>query len=406
MPKGPGGADLLSQYDLAKLGFKTEVSEPASFDYLNGKTQPAGLLRSVFQSLYDAAKDDTRVSHALAPSNYQRLLNRIDSGAGEYSPMDYLRALHNPAYREVVQKTIVKHPSDWYHSKSDSIWQRFLDPLKKEAPEWKKYSEAFLDKMTWMQDVTKEKLGRSLWHMHPVMFLGALKPIGYGVTYDQLKRIFPQASDEDLNTVVNDLRGKLETYKLNTPTRLRHFFSQIKGEVGPQMKGKTEGFQFSPDALRSFSRYYRQHSSEADQDGYAKNARGVIIRRADEQAIGRKHYLRLNGNRQTNPDDGYNFRGRGLIQITGYEKYNGFPTDYHKYWSDNAPDSVSNPDIINEMPYAIRSAIWYWLKYKPYSEDKGRGYEDVGDVTRIVNGGDMGLAERKIAYRLCEQVFL
>ncbi|MEN5017990.1 N-acetylglucosaminidase [Erwinia sp. Eh17-17] len=175
VPKGPGGADLLSQYDLAKLGFKTEVSEPASFDYLNGKTQPAGLLRSVFQSLYDAAKDDTRVSHALAPSNYQRLLNRIDSGAGEYSPMDYLRALHNPAYREVVQKTIVKHPSDWYHSKSDSIWQRFLDPLKKEAPEWKKYSEAFLDKMTWMQDVTKEKLGPSLWHMHPVMFLGMFK---------------------------------------------------------------------------------------------------------------------------------------------------------------------------------------------------------------------------------------
>ena len=175
VPKGSAGADLLSQYDLAKLGFKTEISEPASFDYLNGKTQPTGLIRSVFQSLYDAAKDDTRISHALVPFNYQRLLKRIDSGAGEYSPMDYLRALHNPAYREVVQKTIVKHPSDWYHSKSDSVWQTFLEPLKKEAPEWKKYSEAFLDKLTWMQDVTTEKLGPSLWHMHPVMFLGMLK---------------------------------------------------------------------------------------------------------------------------------------------------------------------------------------------------------------------------------------
>ncbi|MCP5787092.1 hypothetical protein NL329_29675, partial [Klebsiella pneumoniae] len=47
--------------------------------------------------------------------------------------------------------------------------------LKKEAPEWKKYSEDFLDKMAWMQDVSTEKLGPSLWHMHPILFLGTLK---------------------------------------------------------------------------------------------------------------------------------------------------------------------------------------------------------------------------------------
>ncbi|MCX0501615.1 hypothetical protein D3M71_21075 [Erwinia billingiae] len=242
--------------------------------------------------------------------------------------------------------------------------------------------------------------------MHPVVFLEALKPIGDVVTYDQLKRIFPQASDEDINTVVNELRGKLDTFKLDTPTRRRHFFSQIKGEVGPKMEGKTESFQFSPDALRSFSRYYRQHSAEADQDGYEKDTRGIIVRRANEQEIGRKHYLRLNGNRQNNSDDGYNFRGRGLIQITGYGKYHGFPTDYHKYWTSDAPDSVTNPDIINEMPYAIRSALWFWISARVYTGDSGRGYEDVADVTAIVNGGTMGLAERMSAYKLCEEVLL
>lgn len=46
---------------------------------------------------------------------------------------------------------------------------------EKDAPEWKKYSEDFIDKMAWMQDVTTEKLGPSLWHMHPLMFLGALR---------------------------------------------------------------------------------------------------------------------------------------------------------------------------------------------------------------------------------------
>lgn len=178
--KGQAEPQLLSQYDLAKLGFKTETAEPTSFDYLDGKNQPVGFFRSLIDTLYQAATGDTRTSHALVKHNYQRLLDKIDSGSDRYSPMEYLRALHNPDYRDFIQKTIVKHPSDWYFKKDDAIWQPFLNALKKEAPEWKKYSEDFLDKMAWMQDVNKkrkEKLGPSLWHMHPLQFLGCLKQI-------------------------------------------------------------------------------------------------------------------------------------------------------------------------------------------------------------------------------------
>lgn len=170
--KGQAEPQLLSQYDLAKLGFKTETAEPVSFDYLDGKNQPTGFFRNLIDSLYQAATDDTRTSHALVKHNYQRLLDKIDSGSDRYSPMEYWKALHNPDYRDVIQKTIVKHPSDWYFKKGDAIWQPFLNALKKEAPEWKKYSEDFLDKVAWMQDVTTENLGPDLWHMHPIVFLG------------------------------------------------------------------------------------------------------------------------------------------------------------------------------------------------------------------------------------------
>ncbi|MCU2795762.1 hypothetical protein N8S06_03120 [Enterobacter hormaechei subsp. xiangfangensis] len=175
VPKGQAEPQLLSQYDLAKLGFRTETAEPASFDYLDGKNQPTGFFRNLIDSLYQAATNDPRTSHALVKHNYQRLLDKIDSGSDRYSPMEYWRALHNPDYRDVIQKTIVKHPSDWYFKKGDAMWQLFLNALKKDAPEWKKYSEDFIDKMAWMQDVTTEKLGPSLWHMHPLMFLGALR---------------------------------------------------------------------------------------------------------------------------------------------------------------------------------------------------------------------------------------
>ncbi|MEZ6876735.1 hypothetical protein [Enterobacter sp. KBR-315C3_2022] len=173
--KGQAEPQLLSQYDLAKLGFRTETAEPTSFDYLDGKNQPTGFFRNLIDSLYQSASADKRTSHALVKHNYQRLLDKIDSGSDNYSPMEYWRALHNPDYRDVIMKTIVKHPSDWYFKKGDAIWQPFLNALKKEAPEWKKYSEDFLDKMAWMQDVTTEKLGPEIWHMHPIMFLGSIR---------------------------------------------------------------------------------------------------------------------------------------------------------------------------------------------------------------------------------------
>jgi len=199
VPKGQAEPQLLSQYDLAKLGFRTETSEPTSFDYLDGKNQPVGFFRSLINSLYEAAAGDTRTSHALVKHNYQRLLDKIDSGSDRYSPMEYWRALHNPDYRDVIQKTIVKHPSDWYFKRGDAIWQPFLNALKKEAPEWKKYSEDFLDRMAWMQDVTTEKLGPSLWHMHPIMFLDAIKPKQrYIINYTQYSNTLEEAINKQM----------------------------------------------------------------------------------------------------------------------------------------------------------------------------------------------------------------
>jgi predicted chitinase len=172
------------------------------------------------------------------------------------------------------------------------------------------------------------------------------------------------------------------------------------------MKGVTESWEYSPTALKDFSAYYRAHPSEAEADGYLKDAAGRIIRRANQRAIGTKHFQRLNGNRATHPEDGYVFRGRGLIQITGYEKYSGYMRDYGEHWSGEVPDMINGPESINMMPHGIRSALWFWITKKPYTADKGLGLIDVRGVTYIVNGGYTGLREREKAFETIEKILV
>ncbi|HGY9605840.1 TPA: hypothetical protein ACOJO9_003101 [Enterobacter roggenkampii] len=255
VPKGQAEPQLLSQYDLAKLGFRTETAEPTSFDYLDGKNQPVGFFRSLINSLYEAATGDTRTSHALVKHNYQRLLDKIDSGSDRYSPMEYWRGLHNPDYREVIQKTIVKHPSDWYFKKGDAIWQPFLNALKKEAPEWKKYSEDFLDKMVWMQDVTTEKLGPELWHMPPIMFLGAIINIK-----KQHAGLFTVQDGKDALRKIYDKYGKDMSVIVERMFRIEttHFTSgqyQHCGAPGMEVHGTPPAYGWSSDFFAQHPEY-------------------------------------------------------------------------------------------------------------------------------------------------------
>lgn len=249
VPKDQVEPQLLSQYDLAKLGFRTEIAEPTSFDYLDGKKQPTGFFRSLINSLYEAAIDDSRTSHALVKHNYQRLLDKIDSGSDRYSPMEYWRALHNPDYRDVLQKTIVKHPSDWYFKKDDAIWQPFLNALKKDAPEWKKYSEDFLDKMAWMQDVTTEKLGPSLWHMHPIAFLGALIKKNTGWAHSKFANLLGSVESKNDYSAYNVTKtGKSVPHYNTNLTKMT--ISEVIDAQRERNMFATGRFQIIPETLK------------------------------------------------------------------------------------------------------------------------------------------------------------
>ncbi len=94
------------------------------------------------------------------------------------------------------------------------------------------------------------------------------------------------------------------------------------------------------------------------------------------------------------PGDGYRFRGRGFIQVTG--RYN-----YTKCGSALGLDLVKNPDMAAELITGARIAGWYW-KTRGLNTPSDAG--DIYRVTKLINGGYNGIDDRKKWYEKCKEV--
>ncbi|HDT6124546.1 pesticin C-terminus-like muramidase [Escherichia coli] len=165
---------LLSRYDLAGRGFEATEDNPVSFDHLDGKRQPKGLVRTIFERFFNVAINDGKLYSKIVAFNYRQLLEQIDDAKSpRYNPELYRRAVQNPSMREHLYRLCVKHPSEWYYSSESPVWKAFFTPqLKRDAPEWYDYSMKFLTDLRWMYRVAGMVVNP--WHMHPLVFLDAI----------------------------------------------------------------------------------------------------------------------------------------------------------------------------------------------------------------------------------------
>lgn len=139
-------------------------------------------------------------------------------------------------------------------------------------------------------------------------------------------------------------------------------------------------------------------------DGRVKE-NGVPMTRVDHEAIANGAYGGRTdlGNRGVATGDGWKYRGRGLKQLTGLDNYMQFQQWHSRFsgrWQDGCVDFVSNPDLLLEMKYAVRSAASFWLNNKLYEmADKGGAPDVVDLITAVVNKYTNTYGERRANFK-------
>lgn len=226
------------------------------------------------------------------------------------------------------------------------------------------------------------------------------------LTPAQLKIVFPSAADSDLAAVAAEINARPAACGLDTSLRRAHFFAQVRQEAGPGLDELSENLNYSPAALAQFG-YYKARPQEAQTDGYVRDpVTRKITRPARQQDIANKAYANRIGNGDVASGDGWRFRGRGCIQVTGRANYAAISAQCRKIFGDGATDYVASPDTLAMQPGAIRSAVGYWvLNGLPQLADKGATDADVDRITAVVNKATDSYADRRANFALARGAF-
>jgi putative chitinase len=175
------------------------------------------------------------------------------------------------------------------------------------------------------------------------------------------------------DSVISQIPETAIKFNITNNLRLAHFLAQCGHESGG-FKSVSENLNYSSDGLKKiFGKYFPGNLSES----YAKQP----------EKIASRVYGGRMGNGDESTKEGYKFRGRGFIQLTGKSNY----TNFTKFIGE---DCVSNPDLVSTK-YPLASAGFFFNNNNLWSIcDKGASDDVVTQVTKRVNGGTIGLPDR------------
>ena len=175
------------------------------------------------------------------------------------------------------------------------------------------------------------------------------------------------------DSILTELNEVMTKFNINTAYRLSHFLGQCMHESG-NFTALSENLKYSGDRLKVvFPKYFKDKNVSE----YDHNA----------EKIGNLIYANRMGNSDVNSGDGYKYRGRGCIELTG-------KSNYELFGKSIGEDLVNNPDLISTK-YPLTSAAWFFSTHNLNAiSDKGISNDVITAVTKVINGGTNGLDQR------------
>jgi putative chitinase len=202
------------------------------------------------------------------------------------------------------------------------------------------------------------------------------------ITKEQLAQLIP--GNPYLDQWCNALNEILPDYGIDTPQRVAAFVAQCAHESG-NFRALKENLNYRPETLRKlFSKYFPTDDL----------ARAYASMPNKQEAIANRIYASRMGNGDEQSGDGFRFCGRGLIQLTGRDNYTFFAGSLDIPVEEAA-------EYLQTFEGAVQSACWFW---ETNNLNQWADKDDILTLTKRINGGTIGLEDRKKHYEHAKHV--
>ena len=202
----------------------------------------------------------------------------------------------------------------------------------------------------------------------------------FNFTKEQLAQLIP--GNQYVDHWFDALNEILPEYEINTPQRVAAFVAQCAHESGG-FKALKENLNYKAASLRRvFPKYF---PDDAIANAYANKG----------EMIANRVYANRMGNGDEHSGDGYRYCGRGLVQLTGKDNYSWFAASLEMPVEDV-------PEYLATFEGAVQSACWFW---ETNNLNQWADKDDILTMTKRINGGTIGLEDRKKHYEHAKHVF-
>jgi putative chitinase len=192
---------------------------------------------------------------------------------------------------------------------------------------------------------------------------------------EQIQAAFPQAKPQRIAELYEGFLEAFDLFEINTPARQAAFLAQCAHESG-NFNAMVENLNYGAKGLMgTFHKYFLDEAT-------------ALHYERKPELIANRVYANRMGNGDEASGDGYRYRGRGLIQVTG-------KSNYAACGEALGADLLSEPELLETSPGAVLSAGWFW------AANNLNQYADAGDIltmTKRINGGTIGLEDRTAHY--------